>query len=555
MMKKLGISSIRWAGVSVLSLTVMSAAAQDAGQLQRLLEQTMPPAFTVPPQEASLQLSDTPWQEVQRLEQVRILGGPRASQMQAYWRNALGQAVSASQLQAFWAWAQAQLRVQGFVAEVQLEVLPGQSGGQLLQVSVVVPKVRRVSVVVPDPQLAERYRDLISSRVLAGIELGAELNMHALDQRLEMASHDVPLSLEAVLRPAGPALMDVHIHVRPSSLQQEGGFRPWVQANNHGLSAYGRAQMVGAWAMPGLLPSSTASVTLQASEGVKYVRAEQEALATVLGGRWSVWGSRSDSRTLASGSTASLAVSDELGLGLTHLFAHWDDLLWQSRLEVVRRHASSRLRQSDLLVSDVQDSQLRWRWSLDNERLLRDALRLDAMVVWGNNDRNIGSAASLGRFTRVELSGRQQGRLDHAGRWLWRWQAKAQWGQSNLDSYHRMALGGLQAVRAYTSADGVGDRGGVASLDVQYSWSFGQRVGVFYDAGRIKPWLKAPAGVFNDSYSLQAVGLTWQAQVGSASLQTSLAKGMGGYRKAQAGELTESKPNPLRLNMALSYSF
>lgn len=72
MMKKLGTSSIRWAGVSVLSLTVMSAAAQDAGQLQRLLEQTMPPAFTVPPQDASLQLSDTPWQEVQRLEQVRI---------------------------------------------------------------------------------------------------------------------------------------------------------------------------------------------------------------------------------------------------------------------------------------------------------------------------------------------------------------------------------------------------------------------------------------------------------------------------------------------------
>lgn len=555
-MKTLKLRAWRFGQAGLLSMTAFSAVAQDPGQLQRLLEQTQRPSAPASMRQAdALPRTDASLEEVQRLDQVLVQGGPMASDMEGYWRDSLGRPVSAQALQDFWSWAQARLRVHGFVADVQLQVLASPAGGQKLLVDIVVPRVNRVSVVVPDPVLAERYRDMIRRRVLSGIQPGAALNLHALDQRLEIASHDVPLSLEAVLRPAGPAQMDVEIHVTHASPVPANGSRAWVQANNHGLHAYGRAQMVGGWSMPGVLPYSQASVTLQVSEGVRYVRGEHEALTSMWGGRWAVWGSRSDSRTATDGSTASAAVSDELGLGLTHLVWNRDDLLLQSRLEAVRRQASSHLIRSGVQLSDVQDSQLRWRWSLDNERLFRDALRLEAMAVWGYQHHNTGSAAAPGRFNRIELSGRQQGRLDRAGRWQWRWQARAQWAGSNLDSYHRMALGGPQGVRAYTSADGVGDRGALASFDVQHVLSPGQTVGLFYDAGRIKPWHDAPAKVLGDSYSLQAVGLSWSAQLGQASLQTTLAKGLGPYRKAQVGELTESAPRPVRLNVALNYSF
>lgn len=56
----------------------------------------------------------------------------------------------------------------------------------------------------------------------------------------------------------------------------------------------------------------------------------------------------------------------------------------------------------------------------------------------------------------------------------------------NLDSYSRLSLGGVNGVRAYTTLDGVGDMGALASAEIHQRYLGDHFVGVFYDGGVIK---------------------------------------------------------------------
>lgn len=99
-----------------------------------------------------------------------------------------------------------------------------------------------------------------------------------------------------------------------------------------------------------------------------------------------------------------------------------------------------------------------------------------------------------------------------------------QWTNHNLDSAEKLAAGGPQAVRAYSSAAGLGDE--VHVLNAEYRWSFRPEAtaSVFYDHGRVVAINHDPAPGVPNQRTLRGVGvgLFWNPAPG-LSLRTTLA--------------------------------
>lgn len=92
-------------------------------------------------------------------------------------------------------------------------------------------------------------------------------------------------------------------------------------------------------------------------------------------------------------------------------------------------------------------------------------------------------ARTEGGFAKAVLSvDRQQalvGKLSLAAR------ASAQWSDGNLDSSEKFTLGGPYGIRAYPVAEGAGDRGWQATVELRYALMDQLSASVFYDVGEI----------------------------------------------------------------------
>jgi hemolysin activation/secretion protein len=332
-----------------------------------------------------------------------------------------------------------------------------------------------------------------------------------------------------------------------------------VQINNYGLKAYGRPQLMGSVSVGGFTPNALLNLTTQLSEGVRYGRAEYEAPVEAYAGRMKVYGSRSDSHTILGGDTATKSVSQEVGLGLTQMWGSRKSYVFKTVTELGGRQTIGRLALDNSETSRVEDSQLRLTWSMDNERVAREPSKLAVTLTAGEYTRLGGSEAfnvKTGGYGKINVSARVQRNLNREGNWQWVGRLQAQAASRTLDGYNRMSLGGVYGVRAYTAADGVGDQGVSGSLELNRRLSGSQLVGVFYDAGVIRPNKVHIEGAFNTTYSLQALGTQWSGNVDRWYYNLTLAKGIGGYKLAEVPEqVTESPRNPWRLSAALSYLF
>ena len=480
-----------------------------------------------------------------------------APALKLYWQDNIGKPVSVEALAQFKIWANDEAKESGLYAFAQTDSEPGE-GGDVLVVTMVVPRIKSVRVFVPDEDLAKRYEALLTSRFAKDFAPGNVVDPNGLDQRLEAASFDLPVSLEIVIRSAGANLVDLVVNV--SALPAEPGklANGVVQINNYGLKSYGRPQVMGMVSVGGLTPNSLLSLTSQLSEGVRYGRAEYEGPVEAYAGRMKIYGSRSDSHTILGGDTASKGVSQEVGAGLTHMWGSYKSFLFKTVTEIGGRQTISHLALDDSETGRVEETQLRLTWSMDNERVAREPSRLAVSVTAGEYTRLGGSEAynvETGGYGKLNVSGRMQRNLSRDGAWQWVGRLSAQVASRTLDGYNRLALGGVNGVRAYTAADGVGDQGVVGALELNRRLSGSQMVGVFYDAGVIRPNKVHVDGGFNTTYSLQAVGAQWTGNLGRWYYNTTLAKGFGGYKLAEAGQVTESQRNPWRLSAALSYVF
>lgn len=557
-MRQVTLSCVCFLGTVSVWAQQTTTAGTDPGTLLRNLE-SLPVPAKLPEKSVASEVDDlSDLKPIDKLLRVEVRHfDALAPALKLYWQDSIGKKVSAQALAQFKIWAAEEAKEHGLYAFAQTDTEPGE-GGDVLVVSLVVPRIKSVRVFVPDEDLAKRYEALLMARFSKDFAPGSVVDPNGLDQRLEAASFDLPVSLDIAIRSAGPNLVDLVVNVSALSSQLGQMRSGVVQVNNYGLKAYGRPQIMGMLSLGGFTPNALLSLTTQVSEGVSYGRAEYEAPVEAYAGRMKLFGSRSNSQTLLGGATASASVSQELGLGLTHVWGSYKSYLFKTITELGARQTVSRLSSNHSETGRVEESQLRMTWSLDNDRVARDPSRLSLTLTAGEYTRLGGSEAfnvETGGYGKLNLTGRLQRNISRDGFWYWVGRFNAQATSRNLDGYNRLALGGVNGVRAYTAADGSGDQGVVGTLELNRRFSARQTMGLFYDAGVVQPNKVHVNGGFNTIYRLQAVGAQWSGNVDHVYYSATLAKGVGGYKLAEAGQITESPRNPWRLSAALSYVF
>jgi len=135
--------------------------------------------------------------------------------------------------------------------------------------------------------------------------------------------------------------------------------------------------------------------------------------------------------------------------------------------------------------------------------------------------------AASGRHTdgRYLRAGYTISRLQSLGARLSAYAALAgQWADKNLDSADKIAVGGARAVRAYSSASGIGDEAQILNLELRWSLTPQASLSAFYDAGRVRTDHRPDAGVVVKHATLAGpgLGLYWTVANGAA-LRASLA--------------------------------
>jgi hemolysin activation/secretion protein len=407
---------------------------------------------------------------------------------------------------------------------------------------------------VPESPEAAVYLKRVQSRIGQVFKAGLPLDTLALDQVLDSASHDLPLELEATLRAVGPELLDLVVSITPAIGLPGQTSSGVVQLNNHGLRQYGQNQVLAALTVGMPAVKSELSLLAQASEGVAYVRADYEGLLPALGSRWTVFGTHSRSQTVLGGLAATEGDASELGLGLNRILGARRDLVFKGDVALASRESESRLKATEAPLSSVSDHQLRLRWTADNARLSPHPVRAEVGVLRGYYPKEVNSAVHSGHYTRANFAVKGQTPLNRSGSWRVAARVRGQWASRNLDSYNQFTLGGVNGVRAYTSADGVGDHGVLASLELTHDIAPALSVSAFYDGGQVQKQADPVTADALNRYSLQGAGLQLQGRYFQLHYSLTWAKGLKTYADWQPSN-TESSPGNSRTNVSVSYLF
>ena len=494
-------------------------------------------------------------ESIDRLLGLEIQSAALQDEIQKYWASSIGKPVSADELQNFNGWLFEESRRLGFLSYAQTEIKKSERGS-ILVVKILRPKINAVRVIAKNPALLQTYGALITQRFEQDFKANMPVDTLGLDQRLDSASYDLPIELDATIRAVGPEQIDLIVSMAEAPQRMGKVLDGVVQLNNYGLRQYGIPQVMGSLVIGGHEPKASLSLVGQKSEGITYGRGEYESALEGAQSRWRVWTAGSNSRNIMGGQSTTLGRSGEVGLGITRIHGGFRDFVFKQNVEIAARRGSSTLESTGAVTTRVHDNQFRVRITADNEKLTRDASRAEFTYTLGNYSLIEGQTqVDPSIYAKIELALRGQKSWNQDGSLYSVFKFRGQVTSARLDSYNQLSLGGIGGVRAYTSVDGTGDDGAVASLELNRRLNNGMVVGGFYDAGLIK--LKNPLNngtEWQSKYALQAVGVQLSGSVRKASYSMSLAKGLGGY-PAWTSYNIESTPNNWRLYASLTYVF
>ena len=492
-------------------------------------------------------------ESIDRLKSVEIDDDALQKEIRDYWAARLGGAVSAEEIQAFHGWLFDLTQQYGYLSYAETAIKKS-SDGSVLEVYIVRPHIRAVRVISLSTELQNKFASLITQRLKNSIMMGRPLDTKALDQRLDTACFDLPIELDATVRAAAKDEVDLIINISPSTVPKGKVLSALAQMNNFGLTAYGIPQVLGFVSIGGFQPKSTLSLIGQASKGISYGRIEYDFADAASRGHWRVWSSGSKTQSILGGSTAIKGSSLEMGFGhRSQITEGLRDYRFQESADFVVRKSQTYLSSTGDLMSELRDYQLRFRESMDNSQWNTAPASVDLTLTFGGYDQLANQSIEL-LYAKLDVNLRQERALDFERNWYFVLGLKAQVNSGRLDSHNQMALGGVDGVRAYTSIDGMGDRGLVMNLELNRRLANGMTVGAFYDAGSIRLLSANPFTEYGGRYSLQALGLKWSGTYKHWVANASLAKGVGGY-KAWTDYNIESKPNNWRLYSSLTYRF
>ncbi len=490
---------------------------------------------------------------IDHLVSITVQSGVLPDDIERYWKSRIGQAVSIEQIQDFHAWFYDKATSEGFMAYAKTDVV-AVTGGEQLQIQVIQPRINAMRVLGLAGQLETDHLQRVRSRFAEQFKTGMPLDTLALDQALDSASYDLPVELEATLRAVGPELLDLLITVAPALPQSGRPTAGMVQLNNHGLKQYGRAQMAGVVTV-GMPPlKSQLSLVAQASEGIAYARADYEALLPMAGARWQLFGSHLHSRSVLGGSASTQGQSSEIGAGLTRILMGERDVVLTGKVELATRQSDSHLQTTGALLSNITDHQTRWRLMAENDRLAKFPMRIELGLTLGKYPEPVSVVVPAGSYAKLDFVLKGQTPLNTDGSLRLGGRLRGQWADRNLDGYNQITLGGINGVRAYTSADGTGDRGVLGSLELTQTLPWNSSLSLFYDLGQVGVQVNPSATSTLKRYSLQGSGVQWQGRYAKFQYALTWAKGHQGYKGWLPSNI-ESEPNNQRVNLLVSYIY
>ncbi len=549
----------------VLAMAMMgcaSAFAQttvpDAGAVLRNIEQSQPAQRAPQVERAAPPASGNDF-SMSKMVGVRVESSLLTDDVQAYWLPSLNKAVSANEISRFKAWVWEQLQAAGYLAYV-LTKEERTPDGSVLVIQIKAPVLGKVTVVpldiLPDDPGSKPYAALVGERFSQLFASGAAVDVQGITAQLNAISYDLPVVLEAALRQPDAESIDVAINMRmipPEPGQLISGL---VQANNYGLKAYGRDQLLTQLRVNGETPASEVVLTGQVSEGIRYLKGEASAPWVGKRSRGMGWFTLVESESAGSAATRVEGTTIDFGGGVHTLLKTTRNGSVTSAVEFGRRATDSAV--ANNTQTDRLDHQLRLRLMTQMTPAWVDNYSAELGLHLGHiqiediadgDDRNVA-----GHYQKLEFNGQLRKTLSEDKKWVGavRWRSQAAW--TNLDGYNQLSLGGVNGIRAYTSADGVGDQGAQVSFDLTHQITQHVFVGVLYDAGVIKQNIKAVGGSRPSSYSLSGAGVQMGGDYGAWSWIATAARGLDKTEPFETA-INEVGLREWRGSVAINYRF
>ncbi len=541
------------AGVMLSALVAAHAQGTQPGAVQRSVEDTQSrlpvkpggniPVGAVSDGEEAISLD--------RLDAMEFEGSTLSAEIQRYWATRIGRSLSEEQVNAFKAWVRETASTKGFMAFAQVV----RAGEHSIKIGLVLPRINTVKVVAENEELAKAYVNRLGVLLDARFKPGMPVDIVAMEQRLEKLGFSRPIELSITIRAVAPELLDVIVNVAEAANPTGDVLGGIVQVNNYGLKQFGNEQLVGQLVMGGHIATSKLTLTGQKSRGIDYAKAEYDMPLESLDARLHGSLGYTQSEGILGGQSNSKNESAEQMIGLEKILGGHRDVIIKGAMDVSQRDSRSKLSSNGEELNRVQDQQLRFRFSADNERLSIEPLRLEIQAVQGNYATLVNAPnVSQGEYSKLEFNARKQFHLTQDGRWYGLAKLRGQFASRHLDSGNQFTLGGVNGVRAYTTADGSGDDGVQATLEVNFKSQSNHTFGIFYDGGVVRASATPLTGVYSDPYSLQAVGIQISGNAGNWFYNWTVAKGFGGNKGALPTDI-ESTPDNWRSNASLTYVY
>ena len=534
----------------VAFVTSISVYAGDAGTVIRNIEQNTldnPTEFTKSDQPVGLSLD-----AIGVLTGLNVKSDLLNKEIRLYWEAKTGQKITKSDVERFKSWAWSKFKAKGYLAWLKVDEQVTQDR-VTLNIEVTTPKLGQVDVDYSKVNLATKSQSKIDAGIRKKFKTDDGIDVLAMDNHIQNASFGLPLEFDARLKQVAPGITDLTIAARPIEAKPGKLQNAFIQFNSYGLKQYGREQLLASLTFAGFTPLSQLSVAAQVSEGVNYGRAEYQSPISFLGGVSRIYASYADFSSALKSTTATRGESYEYGVGITHLLGLSRYNAYKSHFDLSERLTRSELKLGSTKLTDLRSLQGRFSLSVDNSKVDMDQYDASITLVGGEYQNSVANQIA-GAYSKLELNGRYVWSLSQDRSVLLASRFRGQYAGTNLDSFDRISIGGINGIRAYTSVDGIGDTGAVLTFDLIQKLPYQQYVGMFYDAGVVKPFKNAAAGVANESFSLQGAGIQYGASYKRASINLNYAKALGSYHGYVDGNV-ESEPHNWRGNIAITLAF
>lgn len=515
-----------------MSAMMLDAYAQDAGAVLRNIEQNQPQFRLVDP---FRQIELTPFdpsleKNIDLLKKLEVKSNRYKKEIEQYWHSSLNQPVSAQKISEFKSWLWLKFQQDGYLPYIFVNELKSPRGSTLL-VQVEQPVIGNIHVISSSGELSQKIKKEILKRFDKTQTPDSPVDIALLEAQITAINLDIPVDIEVELKQVNNNKIDILLTVKDRASTMGKYLGGMFQINSYGLSQYGRMQAVANFRLGGITPASVLDLTTQQSTGADYYRADYHAPITGLRLRWNAWASSLDTRNRIEAGR-----SVEGGLTLIGLLGFDRNQSTSGSVGLVSRRTINEI--GKFTTSDRRDQQVRLNIVTTSDSHRSDRFISNLGLIIGKLDRSANEFDSYidsigyrtqGTYQIATFNAQYARPLTDDRTVTAAVRFRGQLATKNLDSYNKIALGGVNGIRAYSTQDGVGDSGLQVSFDLSKQINRNMYVGLFYDVGSVKLHINPLVSDITNRTTLMGAGAQIGGNYEHLNWNVSLAKSFGAY--------------------------